>query len=152
MWNLMFNLVTQNKVALTRDMTARFVEVTVLAVKSKEVVDKATIDIEQVECTDIIEHIDEHRLEMEEKDVLPVQQLSTQPSSTFIFYCISLIILSIILIILFGIIFLNTKNEKILTMNDDDYVGEIINDAFLPCAGDFEFVESENEKHLYKYF
>ena len=134
--------------ALTRDMNAWFAEVTVLAVSSKEVVEKATIDIQQVECSNIDEHIDEHRLEMEEKDVLPVQQLSTQPSSTFIFYCISLIILSIILIILFGIIFLNTKNEKILTMNDDDYVGEIINDAFLPCAGDFEFDESENEKQM----
>ena len=147
MWNLMFSGVIGNKVALTRNMIARFVEVTVLAVDSKEVVDKATIDLEQVECTNIDEHVDEHRLEIEERDTLTVPQESTRFSLAIIFYCSSFVILIVILIILVGIIFIMPSYEE-----DADSVGEIINDAFLPCALDFEFVDSESEKQFYKFF
>ena len=139
MWSLMFSEVTGSKVELTREMTARFVEVTLLAVNSKEVVDKATIDINQVKCTNNYEHIDE-------------QRQSTLHSSAFVFHCISLIILIVILIILIGIIFLNPRHNETLSINDDDSVGDIINDAFLPCAGDFELIDYEQEKNLIFFF
>ena len=154
MWNLMFSGVIGNKVALTTDMVARFVEVTVLAVDSKEVVDKATIDLEQVECIDNDEHVDvdDHMLEIEERDNLTVPQVSTRFSLAIIFYCSSLVILIVILIILVGIIFIKPSYEEKISTNDADSVGEIINDAFLPCASDFDFVDSESEKQFYKFF
>ena len=152
MWNLMFSGVIGNKVELTRNMIARFVEVTVLAVDSKEVVDKATIDLEQVECTDNDEHVDEHRLEIEERDTVTIRQVSTRFSLSIIFYCSSLVILIVILIILVGIIFFKPSYEEKISTNDADSVGEIINDAFLPCASDFDFVDSESEKQFYKFF
>ena len=40
-------------------MTAKFVEVTILAVNKEGVVDKATVEIEHAMCGDNHEHIDE---------------------------------------------------------------------------------------------
>jgi hypothetical protein len=45
MWNLMFKKISERSVELTELMTAKFVEVTVLAVYKEGVVDKATVEI-----------------------------------------------------------------------------------------------------------
>ena len=154
MMNELFSDITENKVVLTEEMTTKFVEITVLAVNSNQVVDKATIEMTPAQCSDNDRnHEENHPDERDESRFSQVSQKTTT-SRTFMLYLVSLVILVVILLILIVIIFLKDRNndDRVSTKDDDDLVGKMVKDAFLPSSGDFDFVEIDNTEQLYKFF
>ena len=136
-------------------MTTKFEEITVLAVNSNQVVDKATIEMTPAQCSDNDRNQEEnHPDERDKSRFSQVSQTSTTTSKTLMLYLVSLVILVVILLILLVIIFLKDRNndDRVSTKDDDDLVGKMVKDAFLPTSGDFDFVEIDNTEQLYKFF
>ena len=146
MWNLMFNKITERRVELTELMTAKFVEITVLAVDSQEVLDKTTVKIEHAKCEEKIEEFEE--ITVEERNEPTSVSIASLTGETLHF--ISFVILMIILIIILCIITIMKRSDKQLSM--DDSLGRITKDAFLTTKDDFEFDDVECNKQIYKFF
>ena len=115
-------------------MTAKFVEVTVLAINKEGVVDKATVEIESAKCGDNDGHIKESDAEESSVKIESSSPVCTgnlimcQSAQTL--YFISLIILMVILIILLSIFIIMNKSDKKLSLCDDS-IGHFPKDAFL---------------------
>ena len=141
MWNLIFNEITERTVMLTEVMTAKFEEVTVLAVNSEGLVDKVSLEIDHDECSNDIENIEENS--SEEKVFIssfPVSRTN-----------LTLYFISLILILLISIIIIRSRLNKKLSLYDDS-VGDITKDAFLTSKDDFEFGGVDNDHLFYKFF
>ena len=141
MWNLIFDMVTERSVELTEEMTAKFLEITILAVDSQEVVDKATIGIEHIKCHAKIEDKEETIVE-EQKQEFSFSVMNLQ--------LVTLISLMIIIMILLTIIIIMRRSNK--QLNKDDSIGHITRDAFLTTKEDFEFDDPDCEQQIYKFF
>ena len=110
-------------------MTAKFIEVTVLAVDSQGVVDKASVTIEHVKCQDSQAQIDDHKeikiISEERKREIIYSFVSFTGNTLQLFSFISL---AVILMIFLSIIIMMRRSDK--QFSKDDSIGHISKDAF----------------------
>ena len=151
MWNLMFNKLTERAVVLSEEMTAKFIDVTVLAVDSQGVVDKASVTIEHVKCQDSQAQIDDHKeieiIAEERKLEIYSSVVSFTGNTLQVFSFVSLMV---ILMILLSIIIIMRRSDK--QFSKDDSIGHITKDAFLITKEDFKFDNINCKQQIYNFF
>ena len=138
---MIFTQVSEKRVELTEQMTINFVEITVLAVTSDGVTDKAAVRIEHNTCDEKKELVDEKRTE--EIRNPSSSSITSITSETFFLY--SFIIFILICITVFCI----TKTMK----SSSKYLGlagsHVTEDAFLADKDNLEFDDIKCNEDIY---
>ena len=141
MWNLIFSQESEKRVELTEQMTNKFVEITVLAVTSHGVTDKAAVKIEHNKC-------DEKNEEVEEKRTEEIRNPSSSSITSFTsetFYLSSFIIFIAIFITVFYISKILKRSSKHLCLAGS----HVTEDAFLADKDNLEFDDIKCNKEIY---
>ena len=115
MWSLMFNRITERRVELTELMTAKFEEITVLAVDSQEVVDKATVKIEHAKCENNVEDFEEITVK-EISNPISCSLVCFNGQSLYFFSLITLIVLIIAFLCIISIMNRSDQDQILQTV------------------------------------
>ena len=111
----MFNRITERRVELTELMTAKFEEITVLAVDSQEVLDKATVKIKHAKCSENLEDFDEMTVE-ERINPMSCSLVCFNGKTLYFFSFITLMVLIIIVLCNISITIRSEQDQIIQTV------------------------------------
>ena len=143
MWNLMFDKLTERTVDLTEHMTAKFVDVVVLAVGPHGVTDKAAVSIEHTDCGEKNE--DETTIEAESEDVEKMRTDGVRNTIQF-FESKSFFLCSFLILCIFCLVILCISNIK---TSPYTYLRHIDMDGCLASKEDFEIDDFKFNEQIY---